>query len=417
MAEFAVFLAAALLLAVSLLARPVERALLSGPMLFLALGVLLGPLGLGAVDAADHGGAIIAIVAEATLIIVLFEDACLIRMSGMRRDRVAGGLAARLLLVALPLCIIAGALIAAALFPEFLIAEAFVLALILAPTDAALCAPVFNSKKVPEPVKEALNADSGLNDGICLPLLLLALAISTLGLEMQLADRWAEFIGLQLVLGPLTGAFVGWAGAALLKHALQRGWVLEELKGLTMPCLAIIAALAAEMLGGNGFLAAFLGGLVFGNRLSAAQLAPLSRFTRAEGAVLILATFCLFGAVAVAAVLPLLEWRHLWYAIASLTIVRTVPVALSMIGAGMPVATWLFLGWFGPRGVASILYLQLVSETQGFMELGRIGPAVVLTVCLSAVLHGMSAGPATALYARSLGQAADARKAPRRTVS
>ncbi|MGF1562101.1 MAG: cation:proton antiporter [Geminicoccaceae bacterium] len=400
MTEEAVIAIAALLFAYSVYARPLHHALLSGPIVFLALGIVLGPLGVHWIDADAHE--LVYIVAEVTLIIILFEDASLLRLERFREQNEFAHLAGRLLLVALPLIILAGTLVGKGLFPEFLWQEALVLAVVLAPTDAALCEPVFASKQMPQPVQEALNTDSGLNDGVCLPILLFALALSVLGLDMQFWDRWLHFISLQLILGPLAGAAIGWLGALLVRSALRRHWVEGHLRGMAVLGLAALSFFAAEYIGGNGFIAAFVAGLTFGNGLSREDIEPIRRFSKAEGQLLVLATFTLFGAIAFPHFIEDLQWRHALYAVLSLTVIRMIPVALAFIGTNTTIWTRLFLGWFGPRGVASILYLFLVLEKEGFMEPTRLPPAVALTVVLSVILHGVTAEPATRWYAQAL---------------
>ncbi len=174
------------------------------------------------------------------------------------------------------------------------------------------------------------------------------------------------------------------------------------MRGLTLLSLAALAYFGAETVGGNGFLAAFLAGLAFGNALGERATAGIRRFTKAEGELLIFATFLLFGALVVPVALEGLDWRHAAYALLSLTVVRMAPVALALAGTPASLPTRLFLGWFGPRGAASILYLFLVSEREGVMELHALAPAVTTAICLSVMLHGASAAPASAAYARAL---------------
>jgi NhaP-type Na+/H+ or K+/H+ antiporter len=252
-------------------------------------------------------------------------------------------------------------------------------------------------------MRQALNVESGLNDGIALPavLIFVCLAGSVEHGETGLA-YWLEFVGLQLTLGPLTGIAVGYVGGKLLERAGASGLASSTFQDIVILGLAFLSFGLAEWMGGNGFIAAFCGGITLGNA-ARGLCESLYEFLEAEGQLLGLIVFMIFGA----AILPnaggQVEAAHVIYAVLSLTLIRMIPVALSMIGTGVRPASLLFLGWFGPRGLASILFALLVVEEADMMTGDSTMLIVTVTVALSVVAHGLSSNPGAQLYARRLG--------------
>jgi NhaP-type Na+/H+ or K+/H+ antiporter len=241
--------------------------------------------------------------------------------------------------------------------------------------------------------------ESGLNDGIALPFVLAFAAICS-AMSTGVGE-WLRFGLLQLTLGPLAGAVVGYLGARLSDLCARRGWIEPTYGGIVILATALIAFFAAETVQGNGFIAVFVGGMVFGHA-ARAHCDPLLHFAESEGRLLVLMTFLLFGAVLLPDIREIASPRVWIYAVASLTVVRMLPIAISLIGSGLGLPSVLFLGWFGPRGLASILYLLLVLES---FEVGRpdeLRMIVVATVALSIVLHGLSAAPLARVYGRSV---------------
>lgn len=373
----------------SLTARRIEAFVLSGPTLFTALGYVFFSVDESLVSPLDS--AVAEFLATATLAIILFRDAANIRISSVVAERATALLSARLLFIAIPLTILAGTLFGAMLFPALGLLGALVLAVVLTPTDAALAQPVFGNDGLPEVEREALDVESGLNDGLCLPVLLIALAlIADTGGGGGMAGH-ASFFAMQVVVGPLAGLAVGYLGAAALAVAVRRR--LSHPVGRTpiMVALAGLAYLAAEQAGGNGFLAAFCAGLAFGWRLPADMVEAASTFAVTEGAILTNLTFLLFGATMLAPAFETVTASTLVYAGASLTVLRMVPVFLSMLGTGTTTRARLFLGWFGPRGLASVLYLVLVVDQSGFEGAGRVSEIAAFVILFSVLLHGASA--------------------------
>ena len=389
---------AAGVIAFALVSRRLEGSIVTVPLAFVLFGWLIGDGGL-AVAAIDPGHGAIHLIAELTLVLVLFSDAARIDLRRLIADH---NLPLRMLTIGLPLTVGLGALVAKGLFPEGSWAAALLLAAILAPTDAALGQSVVSSPDVPVRIRQSLNVESGLNDGITLPLVLVFAIMAGppaggMAGHAAGAGDLALFALLQVTLGPLAGLVVGWVGAKAIDRAARAGWISEPFEGIAILALALLAFAGAEAIGGNGFIAAFVGGLVFGGTVRH-RLAFLFEFMETEGQLLTLLTFLIFGAAMLPAALPAVDWPVVAFALLSLTVIRMVPVSLSLTGTGVSVPTTLFLGWFGPRGLASILFALLILEEHAVPGGEDILACVVITVSLSTLLHGISAAPLAKAY-------------------
>ena len=390
---------AAFLLLYGLVSGRLERSPITGPMVFVAAGVLLWRLGVLGGDEGPFDHAFFDAVATITLIVVLFVDASRIRLGLLRR---AGSLPARLLGLGLPLTLVAGTVVGVWLLGLPLWSAA-VLATILAPTDAALAQAVIDDERTPQRIRQALNVESGLNDGLGLPILLLFVSLAGADEGARSAGTWSLFALQQLLGGALSGLAIGWLSGLAVRRSVRSGWMTGSFQRLSVLAISFAAFFGAELVGGNGFVAAFAAGLAFGG-VARAVCGPVLQFAEAEGALLVLLTFLLFGGLVVPQ-LGVPGWPLLLYALLSLTLVRLVPVAVSLLGAGLRPGSLAYLGWFGPRGIASILYLLLVVERS--MEAGPLFDAAVVTVLASVLLHGLSARAASGAYARYLERGAD----------
>lgn len=378
-----------------LVSKRLQMNIITPPMAFTALGLLLAALGLLDFDVESIG---IETLIEFTLVIVLFTDATRIDLTIFRKEY---GLSLRLLGIGLPLTIVAGAAVGLLLF-DFGFWEIAVLAAVLAPTDAALGQAVVSDKRVPVRIRQTLNVESGLNDGLALPVILLFLSFA--GMESESASVWLRFIGLQLLLAPIVGAVVGYVGGQLVDRATKAQWMNATFTQLSALTLALLAFALAELVGGNGFIAAFVAGLTLGNT-KRAVCHQLYEFAETGGQLSTLLVFLIFGAGMVAPALATLSWQVIIYALLSLTIIRMLPVAISLVGAKLQLDTILFLGWFGPRGIASIIYGLLVIEHHVHQGEALFN-IIAVTVLLSTFLHGLTAVPFAKLY----GDAAEAMK-------
>ena len=387
-----------LLMAASILffgavSRRAERSPITAPMAFLALGLLVGKWGLDWIPL-ETDSKLIDLLGEFALILVLFTDASRIDLSSLRE---AASLPTRLLGLGLPLAIGAGALAALGLFPEFGVWEALLLAAILAPTDAALGQAVVSSPLVPQRIRQTLNVESGLNDGMALPVVLLSVSlIATSGGDRDTLD-WLGFAAVQIGLAPVVGALVGFLGGRLVSETSDAGWMSRPFQHLSALALSVLAFALAESLGANGFISVFVAGAVLGN--SAATICEcVHDFGEAEGQLLALAMFFLLGAVLAPAQVGQIDPRHLVYALLSLTLIRGIPVLLSLAGSGLDGRSIAFLAWFGPRGLASVLYMLIALEGGALGNHPEIATVITWTVLLSTLAHGLTAYPLAKAY-------------------
>lgn len=377
----------------AVISKRIESTIFTPPIIFVLVGVLISPLALGVVEL-TLDSELIHLLAELTLVLVLFTDATRIDLAALKREH---NIPVRLLALGMPLTILAGTLAGLLLFDRLYFWEAAVLATILAPTDAALGQAVVSNPAIPVRIRQALNVESGVNDGVALPVILMMLAIACGTAGIVPADYqgsavfyWSRFVALQLLLGPIVGLVVGYFGGQLVKGAEQRGWATAEFQNLSMIGLALLAYAGAELVHGNGFIAAFVAGLTLGN--SQKELSGrLHLFAEAEGQLLSLLTFMIFGLVLVPLFVDELSWEILIYAVLSLTLVRMLPVLISLLGSRLRPFTVLFLGWFGPRGLASILFAILVVEGSDLPHRDMILVIVLVTVFVSVFAHGMTA--------------------------
>jgi sodium/hydrogen antiporter len=390
----ALALIAAVVFAWGAFSAKLERADLTAPMVFVGVGVLLAES-----FPDDAGAAGLTVLTEATLAWVLFSDASRVGVRELRSD---AGVYGRLLGLALPLTVVAGAAGAWLLLDSPLPWYALLIGAALAPTDAALGAVVITHPAVPARIRRILNVESGLNDGIVTPVVLVALAGAASASGH--AGPNALTAVLQLVGGALIGGVVGATGGWLLRAAGRRGWTDDNFAGPALLALALVAYAASVAGHGNGFVAAFAGGIAFGH--VAGRGGPREVFYVDETAGLAsLLVWLQFGAFAVPLLYGRVDVALLLYAVLSLTAVRMIPVALSLIGAGLGGRTMAFVGWFGPRGLASVVFALLAVEELGASAAPAVA-AIVLTVLLSVVAHGVSAGPGATRFGAHSGPAA-----------
>lgn len=370
----------------SMIARRLASSILTAPMLFIFVGVVLSLTGL---LSAHDMEVLLHPVAEIALVILLFLDAAQIDLRALRKSHVWP---TRMLLIGLPMSVALGALSGLILFPAWPFAAIALVAAILAPTDAALGQAVVTNPHVPVRPRRALTVESGLNDGLALPVILFFASI-TAAESTANGGAWLVFGAKQIVLGPLIGAGIGALGGWVLLRAKAHATTSEIYEGVGALALAGSAYLAAVQLGGNGFIAAFAAGLAFGGIVKDA-CKFIFEFTESEGQLLSWAAFLLLGAALVPEAIAHLTWPMFALIVLSLFVVRPIAIWVSLIGTDAPPLTRLFFGWFGPRGLATALFALLVVE-QIPHEFGeQILHIAVNAVWISALLHGLSAAPA-----------------------
>jgi NhaP-type Na+/H+ or K+/H+ antiporter len=379
---------AAFVLCYSLVAGRIERSIISGPMVFVVVGFVLGPSVLGWLGK-DMDGMGIRIFADITLAIVLFCDASNSNLSVLKSHI---NLPTRMLLYGLPGAIILGFTVGYLLFPDLSLFEIAALATMLAATDAALGKAVVSSPIVPAKLREGLNIESGLNDGICVPILFVFLALAAGSVaEGEVSELAVHFLVEELGIGLVVGLSVSYIGAHLIKWSYQKGWITEVWSQNIVLSLALASFAFAQELGGSGYIAAFSGGLLFGH-LCQEHKHKLLLPTEGIGEIMALLTWLLFGALVIGKAFHEFTWTMLIYALLSLTIVRMLPIFLVLGKQGGNVPSKLFLGWFGPRGLASIVFVIIMLD-RGLPGGEFIAMTVICTVFISLILHGMSAQP------------------------
>lgn len=387
-----VVVAASALFAWGLFSNKLERADLSAPIVFVVVGAALA-----AADLVEGQSSVETLtpLVEVTLVWVLFSDAARLPVQQLRRDAVRY---VRLLAVGLPLTIVLGWGLAAWFFPGLGVWLALFVGAALAPTDAALGVPVVTNPVVPARIRQLITVESGLNDGIATPVVMLAIAgaAAAAGLEH---DEGVGGAAVELLIGVVVGVVVGGVGGAALRWARRHGTAAESFAGIAVLALALAAYAFALSLNGNGFVAAFCGGLAFG--AFAGRRAPAElEFLEQTGTLLASLVWMAFGAIAVPIMVDRIDALTVIYAVLSLTVVRMLPVAVASIGAGMDRATVLFVGWFGPRGLASLVFALLALEALG-PEADEAVAVVTVTVLLSVVAHGLTAAPLAQRYGSS----------------
>jgi len=395
MHEWQLAVLALILLAFAAVSRRIDGTPLTAPMLFTAAGVVVGVDALGLFEPSATGGAV-KLLAEATLTVVLFSDASRIELDVLREEI---GVPARLLGIGLPLTIAAGFLVALPLLSDLSWSEVLVLAVVLAPTDAALGQAVVTYRGLPSSVRQSLNVESGLNDGICVPLFLVALSIAQAEEGAIGSGHAARLVVEEIGYGALTGALAGAAAAVVLVLAGKRRWIGLDWMEIVPVAGAVLAYGLATPIGGSGFIAAFVGGLVFGG-IRRRTHDDVDTLLEQGGDLLAAVTFVVFGAILLGPALGDASWSVVAYAVLSLTVVRMVPVAIAMLGTRARRPTVAFLGWFGPRGLASIVFALLIVEEGGLPHDQVILTTAFLAVGLSVLLHGLTAAPLSHRYAR-----------------
>jgi NhaP-type Na+/H+ or K+/H+ antiporter len=373
------------------ISRRVAGTSLTAPIVFVGAGFLFGPEGLGWLHLTVDQHAV-SMLAEATLAILLFTDASRIDVRRLRREY---SVPARLLGVGLPLTIAAGAIAGAFMLPEVTWSEALVLAIVLAPTDAALGQSVVTDERLPSRIRQGLNVESGLNDGLCVPLLTIALAVAQTESHETTASAASRVVVEAIGWGIAGGVVAGIVAAVVLRWARAHDWMAGHWAQVVPVVSAVASFGIADARGGSGFIAAFVGGIVFG---VVAREDTSAAFAEEVGGVLSGLTLIVFGAAVLGTLWSDIGVREIAYALVSLTAVRMIPVAIAMIGSRAQRPTVLFLGWFGPRGLASIVFGVVVIEASGLPHTGDLVVAVTSTVALSVLAHGVTAAPLTRRY-------------------
>jgi NhaP-type Na+/H+ or K+/H+ antiporter len=384
----------AIIIVWSAFSGPLDRRGITSALFLTAAGFVVGTSALGWLDIPIES-ALTERVAEIALVLLLFSDAARLDLQSLRREL---SWPSRLLLIGLPLTMLAGVGAGALVFPGIALASTVLLATMLASTDAALGQKVVTDITVPARTRQALDVESGLNDGLAVPFFLVALDIANAELATQPAWTVVENMVVQIGWGLAGGLVAGILGGLLFRIADRRRWIAREWRQIIPLAVALAAYTIALILGGSGFIAGFVGGVAFG-RVSRARGTVVTLFTEEAGGVLAAVTWIGFGALALTLAGPHITWQVILYAMLSLTVVRMIPVAIAFAGQHVRLPTVAFIGWFGPRGLASLVF-ALIAFEHGVPDGEVVFTTVIVTVALSVLLHGLTSVPLIALYHR-----------------
>ncbi|MEM8492018.1 MAG: cation:proton antiporter [Pseudomonadota bacterium] len=383
-------------IAYAMVAHRLSRSIVTAPMVFLALGFGISAFGIIDGEQMHQAESLLHTVAEIALIVLLFLDASQINVAQLRSQSVWPF---RMLVFGMPLMMLFGTLSAVLFFPDWPLTVLALVAAILAPTDAALGQAVISNPAVPEKERQSLTVESGLNDGLALPFILFFASLVAMHMDAD-GERmsWLLFGAKQIILGPLVGGLVGWGGAKLFVAAEARALTESTFEGIAILALAGVAYLSAAQVGGNGFIAAFVAGLAFGN-VAAEHCRFIYEFTETEGQLLIWVSFLFIGMGLLPNALAHLDWTMAVYILLSLLVLRPLAIYLSLLGTRASALTRLFFGWFGPRGLATALFALLVVHEAGHEYADTILIIAINAVWISALLHGITAAPGANWYA------------------
>ena len=383
-----------LILLYSIFAGKIEKTPISGPIIFLLFGLAFGPIGFNllsfTVDMAGYK-----ILAELALALVLFTDASKTDFEVLKNNF---KIPARLLLIGLPLTIILGILTGKVIFAELSWIELAILATVLAPTDAALGEPVVNNKSVPSKIRGSLNVESGLNDGIAVPILFLLLSVYTAQHGEITAQHAIALFLKEIGIGMLIGLGISYSISKLIKLSLKHHWLEESWKSLLIVSIAISSFALAQGLGGSGFIACYVGGLLFG-KMCHFEKGQFQKAAIGSGKILSLIVWIIFGAVVISENISYFSWNIVVYSVLSLTIIRAIPVLLSLYKSGFSLHGSVFTAWFGPRGLASIVFIIIVIDVQ-IEHVSTFALTGICTIFLSVFAHGFTASPMANTFRR-----------------
>jgi len=390
----ALAITAAIVVAYSLFQRRLSKTILSGPLIFVAFGLIASPEGLG-LFTLDLDAELVQILLKATLVVLLFTEASELPTRNIIRE---ASLPGRLLFIAMPVVIALGGALALWLLTGVdLFWQAALLGAILAPTDAALGQPVVSNPRVPGPIRRSLTVEAGLNDGLAVPFAYLFAALAEIFHGEEGGPTFLEFLFDQIVLGIAIGIAVGWLGAKAANAARRNGWTSASWLQVGFLGIAVVSFALAEGVDGNGFIAAWIAGFVFRNTKE--EDLHAAGFAEESGHVLTLLSFFVFGAILLPPALDAINGWFIVYALASLLLVRPIAVWISMFRAGLRLPTIAYLGWFGPRGIASLVLAVLVAKKFDVPGIETILEVMTVTVALSVLLHGVTAWPGSNAYA------------------
>jgi sodium/hydrogen antiporter len=374
----AVLILGALLAVAAALSGAMRGTVLSISVLSVALGMGLAAADVVSVDAGDR--AIIDLI-ELALILTLFSDGLFVERELLR---VHWGPVTRAIVIAMPITLLLLGLAAGAIFPTLSWAEAFLLAAVLTPTDPVVTSTVVTAQRVPAIVRHTLNLESGLNDGLALPFVLFFLILAQPGGDA--GNEAAKLLG-EAAFGAFVGVALGVLGGRL-HHHLPGGGITARYEGIYAIGFGLAAFGVADVTFGNGLIAAFVAGITMGvveHQIPDAFV----EFAENVSAIFQVVTFFVFGALIVATGYHGDIWRLVVFILVALLIARPAAILLAFLNSRLPRPQKLFIAWFGPKGVASMLFALFVLKSQ-VPDSGPIFDIAAVTILCSIVAHGLT---------------------------
>jgi NhaP-type Na+/H+ or K+/H+ antiporter len=385
-------------LLIAAVSKRIRRTMITLPILYTLFGLLIAVLFSDFVKLSYHNP-VVEIIAELTLVLVLATDASRMKLRNLWRYF---NLPLRMLLVALPLTFILGTLVGAILFRQLNIWLLAILAVTLAPIDPSLAESSVENKGVPVRIRQALNVEAGVDDGITLPFLLLFISLAVSRETGVQEGIFLKSTAIHVAFGVLAGVITGYLGSRYISWGKESGWMSSPFQKIGWLALVLLTYGFAEAIDGNGLIAAFLFGVISGNSFDRQESERLYSYAEVENTSLMMLTFMFYGSVMLYPALQQINSTILLYALLSLTLVRMLPVAISLIGTNLRLESILYLGWFGPVGIASILYVYTILDAEKITGQDTIFNVVMITIFFSVLAHGISAVPLTNWYAKRI---------------
>lgn len=380
------FVLTLLVLAYAVVSGLVVRWYVAPALIFIAAGLLLGPSGFGILEIAPDTDTF-TIVAQLALTVILFNQAAELDLRTVLRR---GHESFRLILIGIPLTIGLGTVTALLVLPVMPVWEAVCLAAIVAPLEVTLIEALLEDRRIPERVRHALAVESGCYDGFALAALFAALALASNRSEAA-PSGWGWFLIRAELLSLGAGALVGVIGGLLITRSFQRGWIGDTWAQLATVAVALLCFQVGEMFHGSGFVAAFAGGLASAVVAQRTGTHVPRQVSDAAGHLLELLVFAMFGAAAVVMGWRDADWRVVVFAVVAVFVVRVIAVWIALLRTDVPTRSRLFLGWFGPRGIGTLVLGLLVVKEGAIEQTDLITQTVVVSVTLSLVVHSLTA--------------------------
>lgn len=382
------FVLTVMVLCYAMVSGLVKKWYVAPALIFVLAGMALGPFGFNVLEGGPDTSTF-TVLAQLALTMILFNQAADLDLSAVVRRR---DVTFRLLVIGIPLAIALGTLTAVIVLPVMPLWEAVCLAAIVAPTEVALIDALLDNERVPERIRHTLSTESGFYDGFALAALLAALAVASQRTHSS-DTHWGWFLVRTELVSVAVGVGVGLVGGWVLGMARNRGWMSDTWAQLATVAIALVCFQVGEHLHGSGFVAAFAGGLAFAFAVRRAGTRPDMHVSEATGHLLELLVFAMFGGYAVIVGWRAADWRVVVFAVVALVLVRLIAVSVALVRSEVPGRDRLFIGWFGPRGISTLVLGLLVVERGAIEQESLITQVVVITVTLSLVLHSATAWP------------------------